>query len=109
MRSLALTVCLVGIPLAAAAQAPARPPDAPVVVTVGEGSVKRAPDRAWVAIAAESRARSPQEAQRLNADAMSAVLQKLKAAGLGADAIRTTAYDLQPEFDYANNRRTLRG
>lgn len=81
----------------------------PVVVTVGEGVVKRAPDRAWVTISAESRARTPREAQKLNADAMSAVLQKLKAAGIANDALRTTGYDLQPEFDYANNRQTLRG
>jgi uncharacterized protein YggE len=79
------------------------------VVTTGEGTVKRAPDRAWVSIGAESRARTPQEAQRLNAEAMSSVLQKLKGAGLAGDALRTTGYDLQPEFDYANNRQTLRG
>ena len=40
---------------------------------------------------------------------MSAVLQKLKGAGLGADAMQTRGYDLQPEFDYANGRQTLRG
>jgi len=83
--------------------------DAPVVVTVGEGVVKRAPDRAWVTIAAESRARTPAEVQKLNADAMSAVMQKLKGVGLPAEAIRTAAYELRPEFDYANNRQTLRG
>jgi len=93
---------------AASAQTPA-PSDPPVVVTVGEGSVKRAPDRAWVTIAAESRAKTPAEVQKLNADAMSAVLQKLKGLGLPAEAIRTSAYELRPEFDYANNRQTLRG
>ena len=60
------------------AQTPTQPSEGPVVVTSGEAIVKRAPDRAWVQIAAESRARSPREAQKLNADAMSAVLQKLK-------------------------------
>ena len=76
---------------------------------MGEGVVKRAPDRAWVTIAAESRAKTPGEAQKLNADAMSAVMQKLKGVGLPAEAIRTAAYELRPEFDYANNRQTLRG
>ena len=78
-------------------------------MTHGHAVVKRAPDRAWVTIAAESRARTPGEAQKLNADAMSAVMEKLKAAALPADAIRTVGLDLQPEFDYANNRQTLRG
>ena len=109
MRSLVLTA-LVALMFAttASAQTPA-PADGSVVVTIGEGIVKRAPDRAWVTIAAESRAKTPAEVQKLNADAMSAVMQKLKGVGLPAEAIRTAAYELRPEFDYANNRQTLRG
>src|SRR5688572_15532844 len=110
MRSTIFAVCLLTVSTGAAAQPlPASQPAPPVVVTTGEATVKRAPDRAWVSIGAESRARTPQEAQRLNAEAMSSVLQKLKGAGLAGEALRTTGYDLQPEFDYANNRQTLRG
>lgn len=83
--------------------------EGPVIVTVGEGVVMLTPDRAWVSIAAESRARSPRDAQRANADAMSAVLGRIKAAGLPADAVRTSGYDLQPEFDFSNGKQTLRG
>ena len=61
-----------------------------VIVTTGQGEVKRAPDRAWVAINAESRSKDPKEAQRINAAAMSAVMEKLKGMKLGTDAIRTT-------------------
>ena len=94
----------------AAAQSPAQPPPDPaVIVTTGEGVVKKAPDRVWVSIAAESRARTAREAQRANAEAMTAVTGKLKASGLGENAVRTTAYDLQPEYDYANGKQTLRG
>jgi uncharacterized protein YggE len=84
-------------------------PSAPVVVTTGEGIVKRAPDRAWVTVTAESRAKTPQDAQKQNAAAMSSVLQKLKGAGIPDEAIQTSAYDLQPEYDYNNGRQTLRG
>jgi uncharacterized protein YggE len=84
-------------------------PHQPVVVTTGEGVVKRAPDRAWVTIAAESRARTPQDAQRANAEAMRTVTERLKAAEIPAEAIQTTLFDLQPEFDYANGKQTLRG
>src|SRR3954452_16440327 len=96
--------------LALAAQAPAVPSAAtePVIVTTGDAVVKMAPDRVWVTIAAESRAKSPRDAQRANADAMKAVLDKLKALGLAADAIRTSGYDLQPQFDYVNGRQSLR-
>ena len=105
----AMTICLVTMAATALAQPPAPGPATPVVVTTGEATVKRAPDRAWVTIAAESRARTAKEAQALNADAMSAVMQKLKAASLAADAIRTAGYELHPEFDHRDGRQTLRG
>jgi uncharacterized protein YggE len=81
----------------------------PVVVTSGEAEVKRAADRAWVSINAESRARDPKEAQRANVEAMNAVMERLRAMSLGSDAIRTTSVELHPEFDYAGGRQTLRG
>jgi hypothetical protein len=99
---------LAALSLASPALAQSRP-DSPTIVTTGQAEVKMAPDRAWVAVNAESRAKDPKEAQRLNADAMNAVMAKLKGMNLGADAIRTTAYELHPEFDYANGRQTLRG
>jgi uncharacterized protein len=93
-----------------AAQEPPPPPAAgDVVITSGEGLVLAAPDRAFVSISAESRAKMPKEAQQANATAMTAVQAKLKAAGIPADAARTIALDLQPEFDYANGKQTLRG
>jgi uncharacterized protein YggE len=102
-----LTVVLMLTTPVLAQQPPAPPP--PSVVTTGEGLIKRAPDRAWVTVAAESRAKTPQEAQRANATVMSAVMQKIKGAGIPQEAVQTAAFDLQPEFDYANNRQTLRG
>ena len=104
-----VSFCLVATAVSAQPAQPAPTPGPPVVVTTGEATVKRAPDRAWVTIAAESRARTAKEAQALNADAMSAVMQKLKGASLAADAIRTASYDLQPEFDHRDGRQTLRG
>lgn len=105
----AMTICLATIAASALAQPPVQGPATPVVVTTGEATVKRAPDRAWVTIAAESRARTPREAQKMNTDAMSAVMTRLTGTGLPADAVRTTTYDLQPEFDYRDGRQTLRG
>jgi hypothetical protein len=102
--AIAISVCSTS----AAAQT-VSPDGPPVVVTVGEGVVKLAPDQAWVTIAAESRAKTPGEAQKMNADAMAAVMLKLKGLGLPQDAIKTSAYELRPEFDYVNNRQTLRG
>jgi uncharacterized protein len=110
-RGLSIPIVIMAVLIAAPATAQQKPEasaEGPVIVTTGEGVVKLAPDRVWVSIAAESRARNPREAQRANADAMTAVQARLKGTGLPADAIRTSAYDLQPEFDYANGKQTLR-
>lgn len=107
--ALSLTV-LLALPVAPAwAQTATSSSDNPVIITTGEAEIKRAPDRAWVVVRAESRARDPKEAQRLNVDAMNAVMAKLKGMALGEDAIRTLSYELQPEFDYADGRQKLRG
>ncbi len=109
MLKLATSILAITLACAATTAAQTQTPSEPVVVTVGEGAIKRAPDRAWVTLAAESRAKTPAEAQKMNADAMNAVLQKVKGLGFPPEAIRTSGYDLEPEFDYANNRQTLRG
>jgi uncharacterized protein YggE len=100
---------LVLLPVAASAQQPAPPRDQPVVVTSGDGVVQAVPDRAWISVTAESRAASPRDAQRKNAEAMKPVQDRLRAAGIPEDAIKTTVYDLQPDWDYSNNRRVLKG
>jgi uncharacterized protein YggE len=108
MRTVLPLILMTLVALPAAAQ-PMGESQQPVVVTTGEGIVKRAPDRAWVTIASEARAKTPQDAQKQNATVMTAVMDRLKGAGIPAEAIKTAAIDLQPEFDYANNRQTLRG
>ena len=108
-RKLKLLALLTVLPASAAAQQPPATPAEPVVVASGVGIVLAVPDRAWISISAESRAPSPREAQRLNAEAMRPVQDKLKAAGIPAEAIRTTAYDVQYEWDFVNNKRVGRG
>ena len=103
-RILLASIVLIHAGVAAAQE----PPGRQVVVVAGEGVVQAAPDRAWVSVTAESRASSPREAQRRNADLMRPVQDKLRSAGLPADAIRTAGYDLQQEWDFVNNRRVSR-
>lgn len=105
-RFLFLAVLLAAVP--AMAQQPSSPSE-PVVVVGGEGVVKAAPDRAWISVGAESRAPVARDAQRRNTELMTPVLEKLKSAGVPADAIRTVGYDLQYEWDYVNNKRVGRG
>lgn len=90
----------------AAAQQPNEPPQ---IIVTGEGVIKAAPDQAWVSIGAENRSKVSKEAQQRNAEAMTAVMQQMAAFGIPKDAIKTTAIDLQMEFDYANGKQTPRG
>ena len=93
----------------ALAQPVPRPPEGPVVVVQGEGEVKAAPDQAFVTIGAMSQASSPQQAQEQNTKAMNGVHERIAAAGVAKDAVRTVAYELEPQYDYNNGRQTLRG
>jgi uncharacterized protein len=106
-RLLLFISALISVPSICAAQAPTQ--SDPVVVVSGEGLVKAPPDQAWVTLAAESRSRNPKEAQAQNAKAMSGVQEKLTAAGISKDAIRTVSYDLQLESDWVNGRQVPRG
>ena len=107
MTRLMLALLLLAPALATAQQTTVR--EEPLVVTSGEGIVQAVPDRAWITITAESRGSNPREAQRRNVELMTPVQDKLRAAGVPADAIRTVGYDLQQEWDYVKDRRVSRG
>jgi uncharacterized protein YggE len=108
IRSLALAATIAAIASPLFAQTPSPTTD-PVVVVSGEGLVKAAPDLAFVTLATESRSKNPKDAQSQNARVMSDVQQKLVAAGIPKDAIRTIAYDLQLESDWVSGRQVPRG
>jgi uncharacterized protein YggE len=95
-------------PARAQASAPLTPSE-PVVSVSGEGLVQATPDRAWISVSAESRAPSPREAQRRTAELMRPVLEALRGAKIPDEAVRTTGYDLQQEFDFTNGKRVPRG
>ena len=93
----------------AEAQPPPPNPPPPTVVAHGNGEVRAVPDMAVIALGAEQTSRTPKEAQAAVAAAMTAVQQRLAGAGVPKDAMRTTAYDVQAQFDWANGKQTLRG
>jgi uncharacterized protein YggE len=85
MRFIPSAFFLISIASPVLAQQPSAPivsPLQPTIVTRGHAIVTARPDRAFVTIAAESRSRNSAEAQKLNAAAMSALLQKIEQAGV---------------------------
>ncbi|AMY07574.1 26 kDa periplasmic immunogenic protein precursor [Luteitalea pratensis] len=113
-HSLLLILFVLGqVALPLAAQAPAQPNVqdliGDLVIASGEGVVKRAPDQAFVTVASEARSRQPNEAQAQNAKVATAIRARLAGFKLPDDAVRTVSVDMQPEFDWANGKQTLKG
>ncbi len=105
--AIALLMVLSSPVFAQPAMSHAAAPD--LVIASGEGIITRAPDQAFVTVAAEARSRQPREAQQQNARVATAVRERLATFKLPEGAIRTLSVDMQPEFDWTNGRQTLRG
>lgn len=101
---------LAGLTLGAApASAQERPAPERIVTTSGQAEISRAPDQAWVTVGIEARASKSPEAQRLAAEVMNRIRMQLTALGIPDAAIRTVSFNLNADWDYSNNKRTLRG
>lgn len=108
VSSAVLALAAIATSSIATAQTPAPAPS--VIVTQGEAAIKRAPDRAWLTVAAEARAQKPADAQRQAAAAMTAAQQAIASrGGLAADQIKTTSYSLQPDMEYSGGTSRVRG
>ena len=104
-----ISFVLMGLWLATSAAAQTAIAEPPQIIVSGEGVIKATPDQAWINIGVESRSKVSKDAQQRNAEVMTAVQQKIAAFSIPKDAIKTTAVDLQLEFDYANGKQTPRG
>jgi hypothetical protein len=89
------------------AQEPAT--QSPVIVTTGRAVVKRVPDVAFVSFAVESRAKSPRDAQRQNADTMAAVAKRMTDLGVPREGLQTIGLSLNEDVDTTGGRRVSRG
>ena len=93
----------------ASAQAQMSSMSEPAIVTHGQATVKRAPDRAWLTVGTEVRDARSADARQKSADIMTAVQNALKATGLPADAIRTTGFALMPEMLWTSGTAQVKG
>jgi uncharacterized protein YggE len=106
----AILACFASLAVATPVLAQTTPmPAVPTILTTGDAVVRRAPDVAYLTIGVETRAKSPRDAQRQNADAMASVQGQLATAGISKDAQRTLGVWLEQEFDTAGGRRVARG
>jgi uncharacterized protein YggE len=70
----------------------------PDIETVGTGTRRIAPDRAWVHVTIQTRARSAGAAASANATAVQAVMDTLRRAGLDS-AASTSSYHVGPDYE----------
>ena len=106
MRTAILVILLLIAPIVHAADTWTGPP---VVVTTGTGEIRAAPDRAIVTLTSEARAKTAKDAQQQEAQSTTAVRKLLADMKIPNESVRTTSYDLQPEFDYVQGKQTPRG
>ncbi|MXO59490.1 DUF541 domain-containing protein [Altererythrobacter salegens] len=83
----------------------------PVVELSASETVTSKPDIATVSSGVTTEAQTAVEAMRLNADAMDAVIKRIKALGIDADDIQTTGINLGARYDYDQQaqRQVFRG
>ncbi len=105
----AVALCVIAAP-AAAAEVQIQASGPVVELNVSE-SVKAKPDMATVGAGVTVMAPTAVEAMRQNAQAMSAVVERIKSLGIPAEDIQTTRINLYAQYDYdqAERRQVFRG
>lgn len=75
----------------------------------GQGKVSAKPDVALVSLGVVTDAKTVKEAQTQNTDKMNAVISAVKAMGIEDKDIQTQNYNLNPRYDWTDNKQTLIG
>ncbi|MBP1970550.1 uncharacterized protein YggE [Virgibacillus natechei] len=80
-----------------------------VMTVTGTGSVTVRPDIVTVQLEVRTENTLLQQAQQENANTMNQVIQALMDAGIARESIQTTAYTINPRYDYMEGEQVFRG
>lgn len=80
----------------------------PQIVTSGSGEATVSPDRATILIGVQTKAATAAQAGAENARRQKAVLDTLRALGLGSDQLSTMNYNVFPDMQYNQTNGTSR-
>ena len=97
-----LAIVAAMIPQPTHAQAPSAP--VPQIIATGTGESSVAPDRATIFIGVQTRATTVSPAANENARRQRAIVDTLRALGLGSDQLATQNYSVSPEMQYLPNQ-----
>jgi uncharacterized protein len=100
MKFVLMWVLLAGMAAPAVAGAQQPQPQRPdrVINVNATGTVQREPEKAVITVAVESSAATAQAAAQANARKMDAVMAALRRIGIVPPKVRTTGYELHPEY-----------
>ena len=102
MRNLLVLSAVIGATLSASPSfgqtSPA--PTQPQIVVTGTGEATVAPDRATIFLGVQTRAPTAAAAGAENARRVRAVIDTLRALGIGSDQLTTVNYNVNPEMQY---------
>ncbi len=101
-------VIAVGGALGLPAQAVSGGSVVPQIVTSGSGEATVSPDRATILIGVQTKAATAAQAGAENARRQKAVLDTLRALGLGSDQLSTMNYNVFPDMQYNQTNGTSR-
>lgn len=79
------------------------------ITVSGSGEVSGEPDVAVLSLGVDARADSVGQAREQAANSMNAMLDALKEGGVDEKDIQTTRFDVQPVYDFSNNKQELIG
>ena len=95
---------LVSVSAHAQVSTPVPTPQPPFIAASAAGEARVVPDRAMLAVAVESQAPSAAKAGTDNAARQTRVIEAVKAAGVAAAQIRTSGYNVFPEYAQGEGR-----
>jgi uncharacterized protein YggE len=106
--SLKFTLAALLAPLMGHAQDSRAPLDPiPQIAVTGRGEIKVSPDRATIQVSVQTKAATAAAAAAENATKQQAVLNALRALGLGNDQLSTINYNVYPEQRYEQNKEPV--
>ena len=75
----------------------------------GEGKVTAIPDIAQISLGIQTEKIKVEIAQRENTEKMNKIIKELKGMNITAEDIKTSSYNIYPQYDWNDGDRTLRG
>ena len=81
----------------------------PEITAQGQASLKAKPDLVSVYVLVETRNSTAELAQADNSKLTEILLNRLQAAGFDKDSVQLSYYNTYPDYDWSNNKQTLKG